>query len=66
MQFLSEKRLNGCQIFLDGSVFLKTKSKPNLGFLHIPNRRTDRYIETCHLSLSLAYAQLQKHKTNKR
>jgi len=37
MQFLSENRLNVCQIFgLFG--FLKTKSEPNFGFPHIPSK----------------------------
>jgi len=35
MQFLSENRLNGFQIF-GRCGFLKTKYEPNLGFLHIP------------------------------
>jgi len=36
MQFLSEDRLNGCQIF--GPLrFLKTESEPNLDFPHITN-----------------------------
>jgi len=34
MQFLSENRLNGCQIF--GWFVLKTESEPNFGFPHIP------------------------------
>jgi len=35
MQFLSEKRLNGCQIFARfGS--LKTESEQNFGFPHTP------------------------------
>ena len=39
MQFLSENRLNGCQIFGRFSTvrFLKTESEPNFGFPHIPN-----------------------------
>ena len=37
MQFLSENRLNGCQIFFTVRFgFLKTESEPNFGFPHIP------------------------------
>jgi len=36
MQFLSENRLNGCQIFWT-VWFLKTECELNFGFLHIPN-----------------------------
>ena len=35
MQFLLKNRLNGCQIF-GWFGFIKTKSEPNFGFLHIP------------------------------
>jgi len=36
MQFLSENRLNACQIFGRFN-FVKTESKPTFGFLHIPS-----------------------------
>ena len=36
MQFLSENRLNGCQIFGQFG-FLKTESEPKFGFPHIPS-----------------------------
>jgi len=36
MQFLLENRLNGCQIFGEGSVFKnRTESEQNFGFPHI-------------------------------
>jgi len=37
MQFLSENRLNGCLSNFAMVRFVKTKSKQNFGFLHIPS-----------------------------
>jgi len=37
MRFVSENRLNGCQIFGQFG-FLKTESELNFGFAHIPTR----------------------------
>ena len=56
MQFISENRLNGCQIFWTVR-FLKTESEPKFGFPHIPMWESVD-VQLLHLSWWEMYPQL--------